>query len=843
MIPNLCLFSSIIYLCLLNCGEKANFPPIILTFIYTHQMKNLNFLKLFLGTMFLIVTTTFVGCVDDNDDTEAPFLEVSPTSLIFTTDGVPAEGSQSSFEISTNRHWTATVKDDKSWVTLSAAQGDGPATIQVSIPEGINDEANIDIQISNKVGPLATATVKITSGSVVPTEVIYHETVGTTAVASPFPYVDAYTGWTKTGTGAANVTYSGQKATVRASGLANTDAYDGASGPNVVFFGTLPADFVISDIALTAGQTNLKLTFGASYSFKAEGSTEYDNTFDPSKFTLSLSADGTNWVPVTYTKNNGDEKSPYWVLATSDFTLKQPTAKLYIKFTALAASAIRLDDITLSTGNGGGQVIDLGNVTPPPSGETTPITIPELIAMMTTSQTPVDATADRTLEAVVQSDTEAGNYTVNNLVLATEGATTAGNGITLFGSQVDAAKLGLTKGDKVKVTLYQNLAKTVNYNGMYEVTGAQTDEWAKVEKIGTAAITPTVITADKLAEYQGMTVTIENATPENAGIWGSETTHTFTAGGVSFAVFCKASAPAFANQPFTKTVSNITGLAAVYKNNSQLVPRNIEDVIGFSSNDPMIVKVTPSSVNFPATGGTQTLEVEIMNQGANTLSASGLSGILLTTLNGTTVTVTSTENTSTDAVNQTLTISLSNGNSVDVPVTVAGISSGNEKTLTMTAAQIIENHSGDLELNNSGYGKQAVADPSTWYKWNDSGIEFAGARVMIGKTPDSVIGMIQMQGNASTATNQGLITNNTSLGKIKSITLSLGDSSTESYTYSPAFNVYGGVKANDLTTPITSSGDKFNPTFDFSGGDFSHFTIKNNLAGVLYISKIVIVYE
>lgn len=805
-------------------------------------MKNLNFLKLFLGTMFLIVTTTFVGCVDDNDDTEAPFLEVSPTSLIFTTDGVPAEGSQSSFEISTNRHWTATVKDDKSWVTLSATQGDGPATIQVSIPEGINDEANIDIQISNKVGPLATATVKITSGSVVPTEVIYHETVGTTPVASPFPYVDAYTGWTKTGTGAANVTYSGQKATVRASGLANTDAYDGASGPNVVFFGTLPADFVISDIALTAGQTNLKLTFGASYSFKAEGSTEYDNTFDSSKFTLSLSADGTNWVPVTYTKNNGDAKSPYWVLATSDFTLKQATAKLYIKFTALAASAIRLDDITLSTGNGG-QVIDLGNVTPPPSGETSPITIPELIAMMTTSQTPVDATADRTLEAVVQSDTEAGNYTVNNLVLATEGATTAGNGITLFGSQVDAAKLGLTKGDKVKVTLYQNLAKTVNYNGMYEVTGAQTDEWAKVEKIGTAAITPTVITADKLAEYQGMTVTIENATPENAGIWGSATTHTFTAGGVSFAVFCKESAPAFANQPFTKTVSNITGLAAVYRNNSQLVPRNIEDVIGFSSNEPMIVKVTPSSVNFPAAGGTQTLDVEIMNQGANTLSTTGLSGILSTTLNGTTVTVTSTENTSTDAVNQTLTISLSNGNSVDVPVTVAGISSGNEKTLTMTAAQIIENHSGDLELNNSGYGSQKVAEPSTWYKWNDSGIEFAGARVMIGKTPESIVGMIQMQGNDSDAVKQGLITNNTSLGKIKSITLTLGDSTSDSYTYSPAFNVYGGSEVNALTTPITSSGDKFNPTFDFSNGNFSHFTIKNNLKGALYISKIVIVYE
>ena len=268
--------------------------------------------------------------------------------------------------------------------------------------------------------------------------------------------------------------------------------------------------------------------------------------------------------------------------------------------------------------------------------------------MMTTTQTPVDATTDRTFEAVVQSNTEGGNYTNNNLVLATEGATAAGNGITLFGSQVDPATLQLTQGDKVKVTLYKGLAKTVNYNGMYEVTGSQTDNWAKVEKIGTAAITPIIITADKLTEYQGMTVTIKNATPENAGIWGSQDTHAFTAGGITFAVFCKEDSPAFANQPFVKTESDITGLAAVYKNNSQLVPRNLQDVIGFNSTDPTIIKVTPSPVSFPATGGTQVLDVEIANQGSNTISATGLSGILSSTVDGNKITVVAEANNSTD---------------------------------------------------------------------------------------------------------------------------------------------------------------------------------------------------
>jgi len=396
-------------------------------------MRNLNFLKLFYGLMLVMVSTAFVSCVDDNDDTEAPYLEVSPTTLIFGLDGQPANGSQASFDISTNRSWKATVKDDKSWVTLSKYEGEGSATIQVSIPENVNDEASVVIEISNKVGVLMSETVKISSGSVGPTEVIYNETVGDKAVSSPYPYVDSYDGWNKSGVGSANVTYSGASASVRASGLANSGAYDGASGPNVVFFGTLPAYFQINKIALTDAQTNLKLTFGASYSIKVGDN--YDNTFDISKLTVSLSADGTNWVPLTYTKNNGDSEKPYWVLATANFTLKKAVSELYIKYTALAASSIRLDDITLATGAGGTE-IDLGNGGGDP-GEATEITIPELISKMTSEQTILDNNADRYLTAIVQSDVEGGNYTNNNLVVATENAATAGNGIMLYGSQVD----------------------------------------------------------------------------------------------------------------------------------------------------------------------------------------------------------------------------------------------------------------------------------------------------------------------------------------------------------------------------------------------------------------------
>ena len=487
-------------------------------------MKNLNFLKLFFGIMLMMVSTTFVGCVDDNDDTEAPYLEVSPTTLVFTTSGTAADDSQSYFEISTNRAWTAVVNDNKSWVTLSAIQGDGNTRVNVSIPAGINDEATVEITISNKVGPLKKEYVTIKSGNVVEAEVVYHTNIGDEALSSN-PYVDAYTGWNATGTGASTVTYTGQKATVRASGLSNSGAYNGASGPNVVFFGSLPTDFEINNISLTSAQTNLRLTFGASSSVREDATGVYDNTFDISKFTVSLSADGTSWTPLEYTINNGDQDTPYWVFATSNFTLTEATASLYIKFTALVASAIRLDDITLQTGNGGQSITLSGGTTPPAGGEASVITIPELISTMTSTSAPVDASADRYFEAIVLNDTTAMNYSNNQLIVYTEGATTGNNGITLYGSQVDPRTVKVNMGDKIKVTLKQGLANKVIYNGLYEVTGTASDDWATVEKLSTASVTttPIVVTPSQLGDYQSMLVTINNATPTAAGVWGSYT--------------------------------------------------------------------------------------------------------------------------------------------------------------------------------------------------------------------------------------------------------------------------------------------------------------------------------
>lgn len=310
-------------------------------------MKKVNSLKFWHELLFMLMMVSFTACVDDNEDTEAPYLEVNPTTLTFENGGVQT------LEISTNRQWKATV-EDADWISLSKIQGEGSDQIQVSVPEGTIGEAKINIIMSNRSGILKSATVNVKAGTVIESKLIYNETLGN-ADASQKPYISDYQGWNKSGDGATSVEYAGNKTSIRSSGLTNTDAYEGASGPNVVFFGTAPATFDINKIALAEGQTNLKLTFGASRSKQNEDKS-YDNSFTPETFKVSVSSNGTNWQEITYEKNNGDADHPYWILATANFTLKKAVPELYIRFTASESSVFRLDDISLSTGYGGQEV-------------------------------------------------------------------------------------------------------------------------------------------------------------------------------------------------------------------------------------------------------------------------------------------------------------------------------------------------------------------------------------------------------------------------------------------------------------------------------------------------------
>lgn len=652
-------------------------------------MKKSSIWKLLFSALTVFAVAVFAGCTDDNDDMGAPYLNVTPENLTFDAEGQPADEYNGTFIVETNRPWRAIVEDEQTWVRLSATEGEGDAAVTVTVPaSNIGQSAKVTFEVYNSYGALIQKDVNVLQGEVKPATVIYGNNFDKTLAAKDannrWPFLDQSDAWQNaTGTGIESVTYAYKNMSVRSS-QKNSGGYDGASGQNKIFFGTAPANFDIDNITLPSGETNYRITFGANYSKNNDGT--YDNTFKPEYFHVWV-GNGTTWKELKYEKIGGsDETDPYWILFKSDFTLKTALKELSIRFTTTtggeaANSAFSIDDLSFTNGNGGQEVDLEGGVVPPDPGEATAITIPELIAQMTDTEAPVDANADRYLDAVVMNDVAGANYTFNNLILATENATEAGNGITLYGSQVEPSTLGLNKGDKVRVTLYKGLAKVVNYSGMYEVTGAKEATWCKVEKTGTVTSIPTAtIAAADLAKYQGMAVTIANASVAQAGVWASASalsSHTFTADGANFTVFCKQSdeknPSVFLDVPFKAGSGNISGLAAVYKNNSQLVPRNLDDVAAFSdSSTPMITGVTPASVSIPATGGDQVLTVSVLNQGDNQLSVSGLTPPLSATVDGLTVTVTAEANTGTSPVNQTLTITLANGNSKTVPVVLAG---------------------------------------------------------------------------------------------------------------------------------------------------------------------------
>jgi len=1007
-------------------------------------MKKSSIWKLLFSALTVFAVAVFAGCTDDNDDMGAPYLNVTPENLTFDAEGQPADEYNGTFIVETNRPWRAIVEDEQTWVRLSATEGEGDAAVTVTVPaSNIGQSAKVTFEVYNSYGALIQKDVNVLQGEVVPPTIIFNETAGNEAVDDK-PLVSAYTGWNTTGEGASKVSYEGTNTSIRSSGKSSAGAYDGASGPNVIFFGSAPATFTVKNITLASGQTNLKLTFGGQY---YDGDNN-DNNFNKDNFVVYLSANGTDYTPLSYEVNDGDQVDPYWVFATKNFTLKNATSTLYIKFEAKASSKFRLDDITLMTGNGGeeidlagggvvppdpsgdaiyennfdktpaekvdnkwpfldqtdawqnasgtgnstvtytsanvsvrtsgklsggydgasgsnkiffgsapatfdintitmpagktnyriifggaysqsnggtydnifkpesfhvavgngtdwsgnltyekiggsdttdpywvqfavdftlkeavsqlsirftadlasafaiddvqlvegngGQEVDLeGGVVPPDPGEATAITIPELIAQMTTTEAPVDANADRYLDAVVMNDVAGGNYTFNNLILATENATVAGNGITLYGSQVEPSTLGLNKGDKVRVTLYKGLAKVVNYDGMYEVTGDKNATWCKVEKTGTVTSIPTAtIAAADLAKYQGMAVTIANASVAQAGVWASASalsSHTFTADGANFTVFCKQSdeknPSVFLDVPYKAATGNISGLAAVYKNNSQLVPRNLDDVAAFSdSSTPMITGVTPASLSFEAAGGEKTLTVSVINQGDNQLSVSGLTPPLSATVDGLTVTVKADPNTGTQPVNQTLTITLANGNSKDVPVTLLGAGGGG--TGEVVAFSITDIKADNADLPTNGYGSQVVATPSTWVSWTVGGIEFTGVKIC--ESPASNGSIIQMQGNDSDAAKQAKLQNVTpidGMSKIKIVFRSYPNNSGSYYNPGYTMTVAGAAQTPVETYTDKSGYREYVHEYDLAGLGADSFVLDNNKVGALYIES------
>lgn len=638
--------------------------------------------RLVFGAFFLVAATAFTGCSDDDDKSLTPKLTADPTALDFTDETATTQ----TVAITANCEWTVTASN-LDWATISPMSGKGNGTISVTVselPAGTNlREGKISFTLIHpefgKWGQAESSVAVKQYGSGVtppPTgDPIYandFDKEQATEGSSGWPFADQFEGWkNQTGTGADNVTYVANSISVRANSASNgnySKYKDDASGVNNMLF-CAGAEFEIHKIALDPAQKNLCLTFGSYKSlFGAE-----DNAFVTSEFHVYLSKDGENWAEIAYDRPvEADEHSNYgiWALATANFTLKEVPSELYIRFISDLSSAHRVDDVKLFEGIGGTEV-DLGNVTPPTPGEAVVITIPEIIAKLTTSQVALDTNNDRYFEAVVVTDKEGGNFNGQNLQVMTPGATTAKNGITLYGSgkYTDPYDDGFTfvKGDKVKVTLKKGEARIVSYNGLYEVTGSKGADWVEIEKIGTETITPVVVDPAKLAEYQGMVVTVKGVTaPATAADWTTNEAfgkHTFTTSAGNMTVFVQKAMPGLVGTQFVAgSTGDITGYASVNSNAAQVCPQRPEDVAAFMgepSTDPAITKLDPMSLSFAATDNAKTVTVTAANADDCTIeAATDKSEQFTTSVNGMVVTVTPKENTTEQAITATLTIKL-----------------------------------------------------------------------------------------------------------------------------------------------------------------------------------------
>ena len=676
--------------------------------------------RLVFGAFFLVAATAFTGCSDDDDKSLTPKLTADPTALDFTDETATTQ----TVAITANCEWTVTASN-LDWATISPMSGKGNGTISVTVselPAGTNlREGKISFTLIHpefgKWGQAESSVAVKQYGSGVtppPTgDAIYandfDKEQAQKGADGKFPFADAFEGWkNQTGTGADNVTYVANSISVRANSASNgnySKYKDDASGVNNMLF-CAGAEFEIHKIALDPAQKNLCLTFGSYKSlFGAE-----DNAFVTSEFHVYLSKDGENWAEIAYDRPvEADEHSNYgtWALATANFTLKEVPSELYIRFISDLSSAHRVDDVKLFEGIGGTEV-DLGNVTPPTPGEAVVITIPEIIAKLTTSQVALDTNNDRYFEAVVVTDKEGGNFNGQNLQVMTPGATTAKNGITLYGSgkYTDPYDDGFTfvKGDKVKVTLKKGEARIVSYNGLYEVTGSKGADWVEIEKIGTETITPVVVDPAKLAEYQGMVVTVKGVTaPATAADWTTNEAfgkHTFTTSAGNMTVFVQKAMPGLVGTQFVAgSTGDITGYASVNSNAAQVCPQRPEDVAAFMgepSTDPAITKLDPTSLSFAATDNAKTVTVTAANADGCTIEAATDKSEQFTTfVNGMVVTVTPKENTTEQAITATLTIKLmKDGAAVDtktVAISQAGKSGagGDGQQITLTLDDII----------------------------------------------------------------------------------------------------------------------------------------------------------
>ncbi len=335
-------------------------------------MKSKKFFALVFSAL-MFAMTFMVSCADSPEDTQAPYLEVTPLEIEFSTDGVATNGN--TIEIKTNRVWEIQVPETPAnFVTLSSLSGEGDATVQVSVPAGATTSTTLTVRITNPTGGTVMkeeVAIMRKGNDPIPTETIYSETVGTDVSKDGeyWPWVNDFTGWDNTTAGM----YTGQSASVRNSGTVYDPAEgDGISGAPYVYLNS-SAYFMINGVEV-ASETNFTFKFVALNTVATTVSSAEFAEVTNTTFKLQVSPDGAKWydAPISTTaKAAGSD----WYNVTSEFALPADfgSTKLtfrFIGYTGGSGQSIRFDDFKLYAGGSGAEL------TPEQAADLPAVTLP-----------------------------------------------------------------------------------------------------------------------------------------------------------------------------------------------------------------------------------------------------------------------------------------------------------------------------------------------------------------------------------------------------------------------------------------------------------------------------------
>ena len=603
-----------------------------------------------------------------------------------------------------------------------------------------------------------------------------------------WPYLDQFDGWqNETGIGAANVTYdySGMSTRNNSNSNGGFSDYEG-SGVNNLFFGK-DGYITIGNIDISSSN-KLHLTFGAE-KYQNNG----NSVFNPAEFTVTLSDDGKSWSkPISYGFAKGYPDGR-WDLATADFSVAESVKTLYIKFSASVASVYRIDDVSLTAGEGG-DLVDLtdGSTDPGTGGdeptEVKAVTVSEFIAAPE-SETQVYELTGR-ISAI-------NNTTYGNFDLVDDSGSVYVYGLTAtdlgYGATNDKSfgSLGLGVGDVIKIR---------GYRGSYYETIEVVNAWL-VEKLSSGSTDPGIgsgYSFDFSAQgyengsevtsvtFDGVTVTFDKGTNNNTPKYYDSGTSVRVYGGGTITV-----------EAGGKT---ITGIKFTYGTGD---PANeITADSGTFSTDTWTGSATSVTFTIDGTSGHRRIK-----------------GIEVTLGEG--------------------------GGSTD-----PGTDPTPGETLVITFG-LNEIKAVNSSFPANSYGSQAAATESTWVSWTVDGITFKGARICEA-TSGNYVGSIQMQGNATNVANQGFFGNTTPKKITKIVVETLNDSysptfnlylSSENYMPDSSNAEQTINAANCSDSGVTSGGTKLYTTTAEITGDYTYFALRNDKQGANYVKSITVTFE